>query len=67
MTADGARAALADPSLSDAVADDIAQARAYGISGVPFYVLGEKYGLSGAQPVEVFGQAIRQAWDDLNP
>jgi predicted DsbA family dithiol-disulfide isomerase len=25
----------------------------YGISGVPFYVLDNKYGLSGAQPVEV--------------
>ncbi len=62
-----ARAALADPGASDAVAADLALAREYGISGVPFYVLGDKYGLSGAQPVEVFSQAIEQAWADLNP
>ena len=32
-----------------------------GIRGVPYFVLSGAYGLSGAQPVEVFLSAIRQA------
>jgi predicted DsbA family dithiol-disulfide isomerase len=28
---------------------------------VPFFVLDRKYGVSGAQPVEVFAAALRQA------
>jgi len=47
-------------TYSDAVAQDIAQARAYGIQGVPFYVIGGKYGVSGAQRPEVFTQALEQ-------
>lgn len=31
-----------------------------GIQGVPFYIINERYGLSGAQPVEVFLQALDQ-------
>jgi predicted DsbA family dithiol-disulfide isomerase len=34
-----------------------------GIEGVPFFVLDRKYGVSGAQPVELFSQALQQAWD----
>ena len=34
------------------------QAGQLGVSGVPFYVFGGKYALSGAQPLEVFLQAI---------
>jgi len=34
------------------------QAAQLGVSGVPFYVFGEKYALSGAQPLEVFLRAI---------
>lgn len=29
-----------------------------GITGVPFYILNNKYGISGAQPTEVFIQAV---------
>jgi len=34
------------------------QAAQQGIRGVPFFVFGEKYALSGAQPQEVFEQAL---------
>ena len=34
------------------------QAAQLGVTGVPFYVFGDKYALSGAQPLEVFLQAI---------
>jgi predicted DsbA family dithiol-disulfide isomerase len=31
-----------------------------GISGVPFYIINNKYGVSGAQPTDVFMQAFRE-------
>jgi predicted DsbA family dithiol-disulfide isomerase len=37
----------------------------YGINGVPFFVLNNKYGVSGAQPQEIFLEALTQAWDDF--
>ncbi|MCK0112956.1 DsbA family oxidoreductase [Ornithinimicrobium sp. F0845] len=43
---------------------DIAQARTYGISGVPFFVVDQKYGISGAQETDTFVQALTQAWDE---
>ncbi|WP_020172372.1 DsbA family protein [Gordonia polyisoprenivorans] len=51
--------ALTDGTYADAVAADIAQARAYGISGVPFFVIDGRYGLSGAQSPETFADALR--------
>ena len=49
------------------VAGDILEAAAYGISGVPYFVFEEKYGISGAQPAEVFESALAQVWDELHP
>jgi len=57
---DATRAALRSGMYRDAVRADIAQAAAYGIRGVPFYVLDGRYGLSGAQPPDVFTAALRQ-------
>ncbi|MGC5614740.1 DsbA family oxidoreductase [Georgenia sp. Z1491] len=45
---------------ADDVQQDIAQARAYGIQGVPFFVLDERYGISGAQESAAFAQALAQ-------
>jgi predicted DsbA family dithiol-disulfide isomerase len=59
----GARQALENGSYGDDVRADEDEARRLGISGVPFCVLGGKYGVSGAQPMETFTQALRQAWD----
>lgn len=35
-------------------------ARSYGANGVPFFVIDSKYGISGAQPQEVFDQTLQQ-------
>ena len=40
---------------------DMAQARAYGINGVPFYVVDGKYGVSGAQETATFANVLEQA------
>ena len=53
---------LADGSYADAVRADEAQATRLGITGVPFFVLAGKYGLSGAQPAEVITRALDEAW-----
>jgi len=60
LDADAAREALESGRFADAVQADIAQAGAYGINGVPFFVIDGKYGVSGAQPAEVFGQVLTQ-------
>jgi predicted DsbA family dithiol-disulfide isomerase len=39
--------------------------RSQGIRGVPFFVFGEKYALSGAQPDEVFQRALAQTIAEL--
>ncbi len=62
LDADAAREALeSDRHLADVRADQ-AQAQAYGIQGVPFFVIDGKYGVSGAQPPEAFAQIARQVW-----
>ncbi len=46
-------------SYVDAVRADEARAAAFGISGVPFFVIDGKIGISGAQPVQVFADALK--------
>ena len=66
---DAARVAevLASDEYADAVTADIAQARAYGATGVPFFVIDQKYGVSGAQPAAAFTQVLEQAWTEAHP
>jgi len=59
LDSDNAREVLRTNRYADEVNADIAQARQLGISGVPFFVIQGKYGISGAQPAEAFTQALR--------
>ncbi|BEP13680.1 protein disulfide isomerase FrnE [Acidothermaceae bacterium B102] len=67
LPADEVDAVLASDQFADAVRADVEQARAYGISGVPFFVVDGKYGISGAQPPEVVLQTLTQAWSEHQP
>jgi len=58
---------LASEEYADAVRADIAQAQAYGATGVPFFVVDERYGVSGAQPTEVFSGLLERAWPEAHP
>ncbi len=58
---------LAGDAYADAFDADVRRARAYGATGVPFFVIDEKYGVSGAQPRELFTQVLEQAWAEANP
>jgi len=56
------RGVLASDEYADAVRADFEQARMLGASGVPFFVIDRKYGVSGAQPAETFLHALRTAY-----
>jgi predicted DsbA family dithiol-disulfide isomerase len=52
---------LANPGLRQRVRELAESMAAQGITGVPFFILNQKLALSGAQPLEVFRQAIAEA------
>lgn len=58
---------LATNDMLNDVQADIEEANALGISGVPFFVIDRKYGVSGAQPSDVFVDAITQAFQENQP
>ncbi len=60
---DVVRSLNADEYL-EAVRADMAQARQYGINGVPYFVIDGRYGISGAQPPEVFVEVLSRAAGD---
>ena len=55
---DEVRAALTDHRHLADVKADMARARALGITGVPFYVVEMKYGVSGAQDSALFAELL---------
>lgn len=60
-----ATAVLAGDAYADQVHQDQAEAIQLGATGVPFAVLGDRYGIPGATSIDGYGQAIRTAWDDV--
>ncbi|MEQ9906297.1 DsbA family oxidoreductase [Pectobacterium odoriferum] len=64
MAKSDAESSLENDALRASVAEDEAHARAIGVSGVPVFVMNEKYALSGAQSADNFLNALRQVWDE---
>ena len=60
-------AVLASDELRDEVWADVEQAQAYGATGVPYFVVDHRYGVSGAQPSEVRREVLDRAWADTHP
>lgn len=52
-------------AFSEEVKQDEMQAQSFGIRGVPFFILNNKYAVSGAQSPDVFSQALSQAWTEF--
>src|SRR3954470_21845658 len=67
LDADEARAVLASDAYAAEVRADEQQAAQLRISGVPFFVIDGKYGVSGAQPAEVLRQVLDRAWTESSP
>jgi len=61
LPADEVRKVLDGDAYADEVRDDIREARALGANGVPFFVFDRAYGISGAQPIEVFLATLEKA------
>ena len=58
------RAVLDSDDFGYDVREDEAMATEIGISSVPTFVLDQKYAVVGAQPVEVFRNALAQVWEE---
>ncbi|HMR48534.1 MAG TPA: DsbA family oxidoreductase [Arachnia sp.] len=67
LAEDDARAALDSDDLDAAVGADIRDAATIGVRGVPFFVVADKYGVSGAQPSEVFLDVLRTVLAEQRP
>ena len=57
---EGILAALNDENYAYRVKQDIQEGENLGVRGVPFFVFDRKYGISGAEPIEVFTKTLLQ-------
>ena len=64
ITENEAMALLESDAYAGEVRADQARAAKFGITVVPFFVFDEKSGISGAQPVQVFAEALQRALED---
>ncbi|EUJ48117.1 DsbA family oxidoreductase [Paenilisteria rocourtiae] len=58
---------LASDAFATNVRDDEQTGASLGIQGVPFFVINEKYGVSGAQPATSFTEVLNKVWKEENP
>ncbi|KAB7665120.1 DsbA family oxidoreductase [Bacillus sp. B1-b2] len=49
-----------DVRIDESIASQI------GVTGVPFFVINQKYSISGAQPTDTFLRALQQVWQEEN-
>jgi predicted DsbA family dithiol-disulfide isomerase len=57
-------ACLRQRTAGDRVEVDVQEAGQLGIQGVPFFIINQKYALSGAQPPEAFAAALQRISND---
>lgn len=55
---------FAGSDYTEAVENDIYEAQQIGVRGVPYFVLNDKYAVSGAQASETFLGALQKAWGE---
>jgi predicted DsbA family dithiol-disulfide isomerase len=65
LATDEASAVLNSDQYASEVRADEAEASALGIHGVPFFVIGRRYAVEGAQPAELIRSALETAWSEL--
>lgn len=56
---------LTDDAIAYEVRQEINHYQSMGVRGVPFFIVNNKYGISGAQPAEVFVQALTTVRDEM--
>lgn len=65
LDADDIRKRLATDEDVELISQQAQSAAQAGVSGVPTFILGNKYGISGAQPADQLAKAIRQVAAEL--
>jgi predicted DsbA family dithiol-disulfide isomerase len=65
LDGDAARTVLAGDAYAGQVRQEEQQAQQLGVRGVPFFVMGKRFALSGAQPPEQIRSAIERALLEL--
>jgi predicted DsbA family dithiol-disulfide isomerase len=55
---------LAGDAYDHDVDEDETTARSLGATGVPFFVLERRYGISGAQPAETIAEVLDRVWTE---
>jgi predicted DsbA family dithiol-disulfide isomerase len=66
LDVDEVRARLATDEAAQQVMDDAAHGQQLGVTGVPFFVFGNKYGVSGAQPPEMILQVMNRVQEEIS-
>jgi len=66
LDANEIRDVLRGDAYAEAVAADLREATGLGVAGVPYYLLGHRHAVSGAQPAEIFTEELTRAWA-VNP
>lgn len=66
MDGDLVKDLLAGDQDKQEIQNEIAKAQQMGVTGVPFFIIANKYALSGAQPPEVLANAIREISAELS-
>lgn len=66
ITEDEAKNALQSDELGYLVKQDMQLAAQLGINAVPFFVINDKYGISGAQQPELFLEALEKTWTEFS-
>lgn len=66
LTEEEIKEALVSDDLGMEVTRDMMLARQMGISGVPFFVINDKYGVSGAQPPAAFTDVLESSWKEFS-
>ena len=62
LDADEAREALASDRFAAAVREELVEAHDLGLQGVPAFVFDRRSQVTGAQPADLFLQALQRAW-----
>ena len=66
VTEEEAKNALQSDELAYLVKQDMQLAAQLGINAVPFFVINDKYGISGAQQPELFLEALEKTWEEFS-
>lgn len=64
LDANAVRDMLSSTAHAIDVRSDEARAQQFGVTGVPFFAINERYGISGAQPAAAIVEALTKAWKE---